>query len=203
MLQNIMANFRYSTAETIANNPMTYLIMELASAAKDIGGGGNIPFISAAGFGVDLNTNIADIMLMATLGTGMLGSIGSLIGGLRNGVGLDGILKSFGVGATAVTSRGTGSGLLTTGYQQISESGYVGNSSASDVQQKTLDNAYSDANNQLVEATESQDETKLSTVDEHIVNIYNLLSDVINGASYLHVINDSYNFPNGVSGGGL
>lgn len=203
MLQNIMANFKYTTAETIANNPMAYLIMELATAAKDIGGGGNIPFISAAGFGVDLNTNIADLMLMGTLGFGMLGSIGSLIGGLRGGLGLDGILKNFGIGATAITSRGTGSGLLTTGYQQISESGYVGNASGSDVQQKTLDDAYSDANNQLVEATESQDETKLSTVDEHIVNIYNLLSDVVNGSSYLHVINDSYAFPNGASGGGL
>ena len=203
MLQNIMANFKYTTAETIANNPMAYLIMELATAAKDIGGGGNIPFISAAGFGVDLNTNIADLMLMGTLGFGMLGSIGSLIGGLRGGLGLDGILKNFGIGATAITSRGTGSGLLTTGYQQISESGYVGNASGSDVQQKTLDDAYSDANNQLVEATESQDETKLSTVDEHIVNIYNLLSDVVNGSSYLHVINDSYTFPNGASGGGL
>ena len=203
MLQNIMANFKYTTAETIANNPMTYLIMELATAAKDIGGGGNIPFINAMGFGVDLNTNIADLMLMGTLGFGMLGSIGSLIGGLRGGLGLDGILKNFGIGATAITSRGTGSGLLTTGYQQISESGYVGNASGSDVQQKTLDDAYSDANNQLVEATESQDETKLSTVDEHIVNIYNLLSDVVNGSSYLHVINDSYAFPNGTSGGGL
>lgn len=203
MLQNIMANFKYTTAETIANNPMAYLIMELATAAKDIGGGGNIPFISAAGFGVDLNTNIADLMLMGTLGFGMLGSIGSLIGGLRGGLGLDGILKNFGIGATAITSRGTGSGLLTTGYQQISESGYVGNASGSDVQQKTLDDAYSDANNQLVEATESQDETKLSTVDEHIVNIYNLLSDVVNGSSYLHVINDSYAFPNDTSGGGL
>ena len=203
MLQNIMANFKYTTAETIANNPMTYLIMELATAAKDIGGGGNIPFISAAGFGVDLNTKIADLMLMGTLGFGLLGSIGSLIGGLRGGLGLDGILKNFGIGATAITSRGTGSGLLTTGYQQISESGYVGNASGSDVQQKTLDDAYSDANNQLVEATESQDETKLSTVDEHIVNIYNLLSDVVNGSSYLHVINDSYAFPNGASGGGL
>lgn len=188
-IQNLMSNFKYSTSSTIANNPALYSTVYIASLVKDLTGGGNIPFVSAMGTGVDLATTIADLILFGSLGTGMLGSIGSLIGGLSNdGSGLAGILKAFNVGNTNVVSRGTGSGLLTTVYQGVSESGYVGNSEGSDVYNKALTDARSDANNQLVEAVDTSDETKLSTVDEHIVQIYNLLQNVVNGTDTFRVI---------------
>jgi hypothetical protein len=56
----------------------------------------------------------------------------------------------------------------------------------------TLTDANNDANQQLVEASEDTNETKLSTVDEHIVQIYQLLKDVTTGASSLHVIPEGY-----------
>ena len=54
------------------------------------------------------------------------------------------------------------------------------------VTSKTMGDATADANAQVAEAT-PEDEVKLKTVDEHIVQIYDLLHDVVLGTSSLKV----------------
>lgn len=198
MLANIKDNLIYGTASTLATNPVLYGIYSVASMVKELFGGGNIPFISAMGTGVDLATNISDLLMFGALGGGLLGNIGSFASGLVTGGDLSKMLTALGIGGEVKVQRGTGEGLLTTNQirTQLSNSGFVGNSDSSDVQTKTLDDAYSSTDEQMVEAMDSSTETKLSTVDEHIVSIYNLLSDVITGVSYFHVGFDSvYTFP--------
>jgi hypothetical protein len=199
IMTNLFDNVKYTLGSTIGSSPTLYATYQLAQMLKQTTGGINIPFINAMGFGVDLNATVADLMNVGVLGGSILGGIGKMITGLAKGSGGgfsgSGMLKAFGVSDNLdIISRGTGDGLLTTskGGADTSASTYVGNTDGSDVKNKTLTDANNDANQQLVEASEDTNETKLSTVDEHIVQIYQLLKDVTTGASSLHVIPEGY-----------
>jgi hypothetical protein len=156
-------------------------------------GGIAIPAFSVMGNMVDLETTVANLMRVGALAGGLLGGIGTMLGGLGTGGGFSGsgMLRAFGVnGGLNTTSRGNAAGLLTTASgMTTSNSGYVGNSDSSDVQNKTMTDANDDADAQLEEKIEEDNETKLSTVDEHIVQIYGLLNDVINGWGSIRVKN--------------
>jgi hypothetical protein len=161
----------------MANNPVLYAVYNAATLLDSVAGGIALPDIKVMGSGVNLQTTVADLMRVASIGTSALGGIGKLVAGLAAGSGGgfsgSGMLKAFGVDNNITTlSRGKGTGLeaLTSG-SDTSTSGFVGNSDGSDVQQKTLDDASEDGNKQLAEKQEEDNETKLSTVDEHIVEI--------------------------------
>lgn len=165
----------------------------------DVAGGIQLPAFSVMGNMVDLDTSVADLMRVGAVSAGLLSGVGKMIGGLARGSGGgfsgSGMLKAFGVssGISAV-SRGNGEGLLTTATMDTSASGeYIGNEDSSDVQNKTMGDAQESGNKQLAEAQEETNETKLSTVDEHIMSIYNLLSDVVAGTSSLQVKIDGSN----------
>jgi hypothetical protein len=151
---------------------------------------------SFGGIGNDvgvLRFKVADLMRVGVVGGGILGSIGDLVSGLAKGSGGgfsgSGMLKAFGVSNNISTvSRGTGSTLASTmSGNTVSESGYVGNSEGSDVKNKTMQDAQEDGDNQLAEATDDSEETKLSTVDEHIIQIYELLERVTSGVDSFKV----------------
>ena len=196
MMENLFNNLQYSTAATIANSPMLYATYNIASMLDDVAGGISIPAFSVYGNMVDLDTTVADLMRVASVGTGLLGGIGKMIVGLGKssggGPGENRLLRAFGVSKNLSTvSRGTGDGLLTTATMGTSSSGeMVGNTDSSDVQNKTMGEAKESGDQQLAEAQDETNETKLSTVDEHIMSIYNLLSDVTAGSSSLHVTVD-------------
>ena len=71
-----------------------------------------------------------------------------------------------------------------------SKSGSVtaGNSSSSDISSTTLSDASKDGNNQIAEAKEEKEnEVTVETVNENVVKIYELLSEVVMGDSALNV----------------
>ena len=71
-----------------------------------------------------------------------------------------------------------------------SESGSAtaGNSSSEDIKNTTVSDSQNDANNQMAEAKESEDNAvNIETVNENVVKIYTLLSDVADGNSSLLV----------------
>ena len=71
-----------------------------------------------------------------------------------------------------------------------SESGSAtaGNASSDDISNTTLSDSKNDANNQMAEAKESEDNAvNIETVNENVVKIYTLLSDVVDGNSSLLV----------------
>lgn len=74
---------------------------------------------------------------------------------------------------------------------KTSESGTstnVGNSSSEDIKNTTLSDAKSDTDAQMAEAKESEDNSvNIETVNENVVKIYTLLSDVVDGASSLSI----------------
>lgn len=209
MMENLWGNLQYTIAGGIGNNPVTYAIYNIASMLDSVAGGIAIPAFSVMGNMVDLETTVADLMRVGAVGSGLLSGIGKMIAGLGRGSGGgfsgSGMLKAFGVssGISAV-SRGNGEGLLTTATMDTSASGeYIGNEDSSDVQNKTMGDAQESGNKQLAEAQEETNETKLSTVDEHIMSIYNLLSDVVAGTSSLQVKIDGSNLGSSWNLGGV
>lgn len=194
MLENLWGNFQYGLAGGIANNPILYATYQVASMLDSVAGGIALPDIKVMGSGVNLQTTVADLMRVGAIGASALSGIGKLIAGIAKGSGGgfsgSGMLKAFGVDNNITTlSRGKGTGIeaLNSG-SDVSTSGFVGNSDGSDVQNKTLDDANEDGNKQLAEKQEEDNETKLSTVDEHIIQIYQLLQDVTSGISSFRVV---------------
>lgn len=200
MVNNVIENLKYSTAASIGSDPVLYTMYTVASMLDDTVGGIAIPTIGAFAMGngveIDLETTVADIMRTGAMAGGLLGGIGKMIGGLAKGSGGgfsgSGMLKAFGVSLdasnTAVVQRGSGDGLLTTsGGADTSLSTYIGNEDGNAVKDKMLTDAKDDANQQAIQALEEAQEIGMSNIDEHIVQIYNLLNDVVLGSRNLHV----------------
>lgn len=88
-------------------------------------------------------------------------------------------------GTTVTENSSSGANGMST-----SESGSAtaGNSSSDDISNTTLSDSKNDANNQMAEAKESEDNAvNIETVNENVVKIYTLLSDVVDGNSSLLV----------------
>lgn len=198
MVTNVWENLKYSTAATIGNDPVLYTTYMIASMLDETVGGISIPTIGAFAMGngveIDLETTVADIMRTGAMAGGLLGGIGKMILGLGSGGGFSGsgMLKAFGVDTSKSTAstlqRGDGAQLLTTNSgMDLSLSGFVGNEDGEAVKNKMLTDAKDDANQQAIQALEEAQEIGLSNVDEHVVQIYNLLHEFASGARNLHV----------------
>ncbi len=200
LMNNAFANLQYSMAAGIANNPVLYGMYSMAGMLKDVVGGMSIPMVSVVGNTVDLHTNIADLMQVASLAGGIMGSLGQMLstggaGGitpllLANGFGLTGQL----LGPTSV-QRGSGIGgkmRLTTGGGSISNSGYIGNANGDDVKQKTMDDANKDADKQLQTEKDENEEATTTDINNTLIDTLNLLKSIVNGQASFHVQVDKY-----------
>lgn len=201
MIQNVFENFKYSTAASIGNDPILYSTYMIASMLDNTVGGIAIPTIGAwaAGNGmeIDLETTVADIMRTGAMAGGLLGGIGKMISGIAKGSGGgfsgSGMLKAFGINTndnnTVKVTRGTGSSLLTTDSgMDVSLAGFMGNEDSEVIKNKAITDAKDDANKQAIEALEETQEIGMSNIDEHIVQIYTLLDEVVSGSRVLHVM---------------
>jgi hypothetical protein len=199
MMDNLFENFNYTMASQMGNNPILYSIYTLGGMLEDTTGGIDIPAISVMGSGFDLNTSVAQLMQVGAMSGGILGGIGQLIAGLAKGSGGgfsgSGMLKAFGVNTsgTSTVVRGNGGDLtpITSSGGDTSLSGFIGNEDGSAVYDKTLTDANDDGNKKLAQAIEETTETTMTTVDEHVVQIYTLLQDIVTGSSKFHVTLDN------------
>lgn len=193
MMSNLMDNFSYTMAEGLGNNPILYATYQIADMLSDVGGAGNLPAILAAGFGVNLNSDIANLMKIGAMSGSILQGIGKLTASLATGGGFygPGMLRAFGIsgGNPLETQRGSAAGQssLIRG-SSTSFSGFIGNASDADVKNKTINDASEDAEAQLAEAKAEEDDIKLHQVDEHIIDIYDLLLDVVSGSRQFRVV---------------
>lgn len=192
LMTNATDNLKYSLAAGIAANPVLYGIYKMSNMLDDLVGGIALPDIKVMGTGVNLQTTVADLMKVASLSGSALGAMGQMLAsGSGGGLSGSGILRALGIdlsgnGLTTVTRGNGGTGLIRSGGT-TSESGYIGNTSGEDVLNKTMSDANQSKKEQQVEATDESSEVTLSTVDEHVVSIYNLLQDVVDGTSKLTV----------------
>lgn len=207
MVSNLTDNFKYSMASGIANNPITYLTYNMANMLQDLTGGIKLPDIKVLGTGVNLNTTVANLMKVASMSGGILNGIIGLATGLTRGAVGSGLLSAFGIGGgtpTTVTRGTPGIASSISSGEKSSQSGYVGTGSGDDIYNKTLTDANDKAKQQLVEAQESQEaDIPNRTVNESILSIYRLLTDVVDGTKSLHVVGglDMSFTPAGSTGG--
>ena len=195
MMTNLFENLKYGAAQNMATNPALYAAYTIAGMLDDTVGGIAIPTIGgwAAGTGieVDLETTVADLIRVGSLGAGLLGGIGTMLQGLGSYGGMLGSLAGFGIGSLLSPTklvRGNGMNALSIfSGTSTSSSSFVGNSDSSDVQNKAIGDASESAEQTAEAKQDEQQDTKLSTVDEHVVQIYELLNSVINGLDSIKV----------------
>ena len=193
MFENLKTNFKFTMAATLANNPVLSSLNLMANMLNDLVGGIEIPFINVYGFGFQLNATIADLMNVAALSGTVLGGAAKLLASIvSGGGGGKGMLRLFGVdqGELDVLTRGKAASSTAIGGTSTSESGYVGNESGEDIQNKTMKDASEGPEKQVAEAKEDQEakeDARTQAVVDQIVNIYDLLQEVVLGSKKLHV----------------
>jgi hypothetical protein len=190
-LTNIWDNGQYTIASSISSNPAAYLIYKLASLLDSTVGGIPLPFVSAAGFGVDLETTVADLMRVGAISVGILDSLSPMVAGLSNSFSGQAMLQQMGIGAGSgltVTPRGSGGGGVGAsagGGASTSDSGYVGSSSGSDIKDKTIQEGEDSKDQLMIEALEDDIEHeqthRLFSIDNHVIKIFSVLDDVASG----------------------
>lgn len=184
MMTNIWENGQYSLASSVANNPVSYLIYKMASLLDSAVGGIDLPFVNVMGFGVDLNTTVSDLMRVASLSTGIIGSLPSMIQGLSNSFSGQRILQQLGISSgsnLAVTPRGVGVASTSVSGAEVSESAYIGNASSSDIKEATIQESKDTKKQEMIEAQEENEHTELDTLNETTLKIYELIHDVVQG----------------------
>ena len=196
MMTNFWKNGEYTLAGSMASNPVSYFIYKMAKVVDDAAGGIDLPFLNVMGFGVDLNTTVSDLMRVAAVGAGLFGSIGPLITGMGNSFSGRKMLDQlkFGSGGLSVTPRGSGDGGGggNSSGSSTSGSGYVGNSSGSDVKDSTIQESEDSKKQQMIEAKEEEEANKVDFLNETVLKIYELLDDVASGKSSFKVQVDGY-----------
>lgn len=207
MLSNVWGNVQYTMATQMANDPILYLLPRVATLLEDYAGGIDLPFVNVMGFGVDLNTSVAQLMNVAAMGGSILGALGPMISGLTSAASGSMMLNLAGIntsGKAPVIARGSAQPLQHIGGSSISESGLVGNADGKSIKEQTLQGAEDDKKKQMIKAKdeESADDTA-TKANFAVVNIYNLLEEVAHGSQSLRVrvINNNSGTSGGSSGG--
>lgn len=84
ILENLFSNFTYQTGMSIAGNPVGYATWKITDLIQGVTGGINIPYVSALGTGVDLNTTVENLMKLGIVGVATIGNIGKIAGGFKS-----------------------------------------------------------------------------------------------------------------------
>lgn len=198
-LTNIWQNGEYTLASSLANSPAAYLIYKLAGLLDDAVGGIALPFINVMGFGVDLNTTVADLMRVAAMTGGILSNLGPMVSGLANSFSGQAMLSKMGIGKGSgleVVHRGKGDGVSAAdsggGSSSTSGSGYVGNSDGNSIKDSTIKESEDSKKKQMIEAKEEEPENQVDVLNSTVLKIYELLDNVASGSQTLRVRVDNY-----------
>ena len=142
-LSNLYNNALYGVAEDMVSNPATFALAKMLNFMEESNIDIAIPFVNAAGFGLDLNTSVQDIMRLG-IGLGQATSLmTNILSGLSSGGGMN--LDSW----NAKDTLSRGAGLAFSGNSSVlgetTGSVYIGNSSMDDMKRSSLNQATDDA----------------------------------------------------------
>lgn len=164
LVQNMLANAKYSLATNVAKNPVLQALWSITSLIQSYTGGINIPAISVMGNMVDLNTTVENLMKLGIVGIGSLGMIGDVVSGLTSTYIPASMLTKLGItGKVQTVSRGGGflsglSGLTQSASAVISTAG-----GSQDIYSGTVQAAKTEAQQTFDEEKAKQD-TLVKTV---------------------------------------
>lgn len=162
ILENLFSNLTYQTGMSIAANPVSFAMWKITDLIQGVTGGINIPFITALGTGIDLNTTVENLMKLGLVGVNMLGNIGNIVNGVRS-IGSGEILldklqisagssdfKTFGPGLNLGAARTSGSG--------TSQITYIGQEDSDSYYESTIAQQKSKHDKELQKQISSQEE---------------------------------------------
>lgn len=175
MTGNLIDNVKYTLAQGIANNPVTYALWEMTDMIEGLSGGLQLPVISIVGNHFDLKTSLTNLARLGIAGAGLLGNVGTIINGIGNTFNLSGMLTQLGITTSAVdnaVTRGGGLGRRQAVTNQVSSSTAVGNSSGEDYE-ASLTSQASDKEDSMVSAKQEEEQTKsLNDIHEYLLQVF-------------------------------
>jgi hypothetical protein len=195
MMSNVWDNVQYTLAGSMSSSPVSYLIYKVASLLESTTGGIDIGLPMVMGNGLPVQFKVSDLMRAASMATGILGTLGSLISGLGSSFSGSAMLNKMGIdrgSGLKVTPRGNSSTLSAInsggGAVSTSDSGYVGNASGSDVKDKTIQENEDKVKKQVIEAREEEEPNHMiNSININVLKIYELLDDVTTGKRNFNV----------------
>lgn len=200
-INNVYENFMTGIGLNIASNPFMATTWLINDMIKDATGGINIPSIMAMGSGIDLNTDLNSLIQLGMVGGSTLAQIGKVIDGIQGNGGLN--LDAWGY--EKYNKVGSGLQMPVTGVTKTtSQTSYIGSSSSDDMYNQTLNNAYTDTqNNEVIQSQVSQAESdaekskqQMENLDTNVKAILNLL-DAVSTGSALRVKVENYGLTSG------
>lgn len=191
LMSNSWSNLMYTLSSGIANNPALYATYKIGRLMNAAGAGTDLPDIKYLGTGVNLQTSVANLLEAGALGGSLLSGIGQMLINAGSG-GLSPTMMLAGSGVLTNTGihRGGSSGIINSSGITQSTSGMIGNSSSSDVQNATMQNAYDSGNATLEEQQDTSEDITIADVNDNVVLIYQLLQELTNGTSSIKVTVD-------------
>jgi hypothetical protein len=184
MMNNLWENVQYSMASGIANNPAMYGLYKMAGLLQNTVGGIPISFANIYGFGIDLNTSVAQLMQVGALAGGIIGSLPQMLGGLANMVGGGAtMLATAGIATQGKhISRGdgaVGANALAKSGAGTSSSGLVGNASSSDIQGAEMAGGQDSIDSQGAQGKEENEDATRDDIIEILKMLFGILGKKI------------------------
>lgn len=188
-VSNVFENVIASVSENIATNTGLYVTWLVTDLVEQATGGINIPSLP---FGINLNTNVTDLIRTGLVGGTLLGQIGNVISSLSNGFNN----TLYGWGESDYTSRGSGFTGITSGVRTTtSQSLAVGNASGSDIASSAITQATTEAQ-QSVTGKETSEQDMMDEIRNNVVSIYSILKAVFDDNNSLRVSVSNYGLTN-------
>lgn len=175
MTGNLIDNVKYTLAQGIASNPVTYALWEMTDMVEGLSGGLWLPQVSIMGNSFDLKTSLTNLARLGIAGVGLLGNIGTIINGVGNTLNPSGMLTQLGITTNAASNtvtRGGGLGRRQSLTNQVSSSTTVGNTSGEDYEASLTAQA-KDKENAAVEAKQEEEQTKsINDIHEYLLQVF-------------------------------
>jgi hypothetical protein len=182
MMNNLWENVQYSMAASIANNPATFALYKMAGLLQDAVGGIPISFLNVYGFGVNLETSVANLMKVGALAGGIMTSLPQMIAGVATAAGGGAaMLAAAGIGSQAKTiNRGNGggaAGAMALSGLSSSSSGLVGNGSSEDMTGATMASGQDDKDSQGQQGKEENEDATRDDIIEILKMLFGGIGD--------------------------
>lgn len=175
MAGNLIDNVKYTLAQGIANNPVTYALWEMTDMIEELSGGLQLPVTSVRGNSFDLKTSLTNLARLGIAGAGLLGNVGTIINGVGNTFNPSGMLTQLGITTSAASNavtRGGGLGRRQAVTNQVSSSTTVGNTSGEDYEASLTAQA-KDKENAAVQAKQEEEQTKsINDIHEYLLQVF-------------------------------
>lgn len=175
MTGNLIDNVKYTLAQGIANNPVTYALWEMTDMIEGLSGGLQLPAIGVLGNFFQLNTSLTNLARLGIAGAGLLGNVGTIINGIGNTFNPSGMLTQLGITTSAASktaTRGGGLGRKQALKNQVSSSTTVGNSSGEDYEASLTAQANAEGE-AAIEAKKEEEQTKsINDIHEYLLQVF-------------------------------